>query len=266
MEAIPFERLPLTFKDALKILRGLSLDYIWIDSLCIIQDSEEDWQKESSLMSSVYGGSTVTIAASSARNASQGCFLRPPTFNGGLRARIKDGERQRVQDFRGQEVYELSTFGTYLGSRGWALQEKILPPRTIHFSDRGAFWECRTLIASEDLPEGFPRKLVSPLVRRKGEFHWLWPDIARLYSAANLTFGKDKLPALSGIARLYHNETGDQYLAGLWRTKIEEQLCWRRWSSKPSAERPLWRAPSWSWTSIDEEVSWYIPQEGVLEI
>jgi hypothetical protein len=266
MEVIPLENLPPTFKDAIRIARKLSLEYLWIDSLCIIQDSEEDWQIESSLMNSVYGGSTITIAASSARDASQGCFLRPHNFSGGLRARVKDGEQQRVQDFRGQDVYNLSTFRTHLGSRAWALQEKLLPPRTIHFSERGAFWECRTLIASEDLPEGFPKQLVSPLVRREGEFHWLWPQIVGLYSGANLTFAKDKLPALSGIAKLGHQKTGDQYLAGLWRAQIEEQLCWRRLKSTPDMKRPPWRAPSWSWASIDGEVLWYSPQEGVLGI
>lgn len=158
MKVIPVERLPNTFKDAIKIAQRLGLDYLWIDSLCIIQNSEDDWQKESALMSSVYGGSTITIAASSARDSSQGCFLKPPIFSGGLRARITDCGRRRVQDFRSQEVYNLSTFETHLGSRAWALQEKMLSPRTIHFSDRGAFWECRTTIASEYLPDGFPKQ------------------------------------------------------------------------------------------------------------
>jgi len=92
----------------------------------------------------------------------------------------------------------------------------------------------------------------------------LWSQIVGLYSAANLTFGKDKLPAISGIARLGHKETGDQYLAGLWRGRIEEQLCWRRRGSKPTL-RPTWRAPSWSWASVDGRVSWYPTQERVLE-
>jgi hypothetical protein len=92
----------------------------------------------------------------------------------------------------------------------------------------------------------------------------------RLYSAANLTFGKDKLPALSGVARLGYNETGDQYLAGLWKEQLEEQLCWDRGGNlgaKASTMRPRppWRAPTWSWASIDGEVSWYSRQKGVLD-
>lgn len=267
MEALPVERFPKTFTYAIEITQRLGLDYLWVDSLCIIQDNVDDWQKESALMSSVFGGSAITIAASSAHDGSQGCFMKPPYFSGGLRARITDAGLQRVQDFRGKEAYNLSTFSTHLGTRAWALQEKMLPPRTIHFGDRGAFWECRTTIASEYLPDGFPRQLVSPLVRRKGKFQDLWPQIVRLYSAADLTFGKDKLPALSGIARLGYNETGDQYLAGLWKGKLEEQLCWDRWGYESSIVRPRppWRAPTWSWASIDGAVSWYTRQKGVLE-
>jgi hypothetical protein len=162
VEALPVDRFPKTFKDAIEITQRLGLDYLWIDSLCIIQDSVEDWQKESALMSSVFGGSTITIAASSARDGREECFMKQPYFSGGLRARITDDELRRVQDFRSHHVYNLSTFKTHLGTRAWALQEKVLPPRTIHFGDRGAFWECRTTIASEYLPDGFPRLLISP--------------------------------------------------------------------------------------------------------
>ncbi|KAE8448134.1 hypothetical protein EG329_009738 [Mollisiaceae sp. DMI_Dod_QoI] len=265
MRTLPVEKLPKTFKDAIEIAQRLGLDYLWVDSLCIVQDSEDDWQKESARMHSVYGGSVITIAASSAQDGSEGCFLKPPHFSGGLRARITDGGKRRVQDFRSSELYNLSTYETHLGSRAWALQEKMLPPRTIHFGDRGAFWECRTTIASEYLPDGFPKQLVSPLVRRKGKFEWLWLQIVQIYSAANLTFGKDKLPALSGIASLGHNETGDQYLAGLWRRQVEEQLCWRRSGSQTAGKRPAWRAPSWSWASVDGGVTWYTRQKGVLD-
>lgn len=264
METLPVEIFPKTFKEAVEITKRLGLDYLWIDSLCIVQDSVDDWQKESGLMSSVFGGSTITIAASSARDGREGCFMKPPYFSGGLRARITDSGLRRVQDFRSRHAYDRSTSHTHLGTRAWALQEKMLSPRTVHFGDRGAFWECRTAIASEYIPEGFPDQLVSPLVKREGQFQELWPQIVHLYSGANLTFGKDKLPALSGVARLGYNETGDQYLAGLWKDKLEEQLCWSRYGPviRP---RPPWRAPTWSWASTDGAVTSYARQRDILE-
>jgi hypothetical protein len=235
-ETLPVDSLPQTFKDAIEIARNLGIDYLWIDSLCIIQNSEEDWEIESALMTSVYGESLCTIAASSARNSTEGCFRKLPNFSGGLRARITDGGRKRVQDFRGDEVYELSTWKTHLGTRAWALQEKMLPPRTIHFGDRGAFWECRTTIASEYLPDGFPRQLVRPLVRRKGKIEWLWPQIVRLYSSANLTFGKDKLPALSGVARLAYNEIETIILQACGRLDLRSSY------AGDAGNQSLWRS------------------------
>ncbi|KAK7916913.1 heterokaryon incompatibility protein [Apiospora marii] len=77
MIAIPDCQLPKTFRDAIFIARGLGISYIWIDALCIIQGDLRDWHLEAGRMYSVYGGSEVTIAASSAANAHQGCFERP---------------------------------------------------------------------------------------------------------------------------------------------------------------------------------------------
>ncbi|TGO19780.1 hypothetical protein BTUL_0002g00230 [Botrytis tulipae] len=265
MKEIPLDILPKTFEDAINITQKLGIDFLWIDSLCIIQNDDDDWQKESALMSSVYGGSFITIAASSARDSTEGCFLRPTNFSGGLRARITDGGRQRVQDFRNQAEYESSTLTAHLGTRAWALQEKLLSPRTIHFGDRGAFWECRSLIASEFFPDEFLDIFVHPLVCRTRIYEPQWRQIVNLYSASNLTYGKDKLPAFSGIAKLEFDENGDQYLAGMWRKQIEEQLCWVRVGCKAS-ERPLWRAPSWSWASINGGVGWPESDPGFLDI
>jgi hypothetical protein len=267
MEGLPVERFPKTFKDAIKISKKLGLKYLWIDSLCIIQDSVDNWQKESALMGSVFGGSTITIAASSARDGSQGCFMKPTYFSGGLRARITDGGLRRVQEFSGRGAYERSTIETHLGTRAWALQEKMLSPRTIHFGDRGAFWECRRTIASEYLPHGFPHAFAKTIVKQKKKFHKLWPQLVQLYSAANLTFGKDKLPALSGVARFEYNETGDQYLAGLWRDNLVDQLCWFRRVApyRVMQPRPPWRAPTWSWASIDNAVTSTARYDGIAE-
>ncbi|THV50641.1 hypothetical protein BGAL_0142g00220 [Botrytis galanthina] len=255
MKEIPLDILPKTFEDAINITQKLGIDFLWIDSLCIIQNDDDDWQREAALMSSVYGGSVITIAASSARDSTEGCFLKPPNFSGGLRARITDGGRQRVQDFQSEAEYESSTSRAHLGTRAWALQEKLLSPRTIHFGNRGAFWECRSLIASEFFPNKFRDIFLRPLVCRTRNYKPQWRQIVELYSAANLTYGKDKLPAFSGIAKLEFDENGDQYLAGMWRKKIEVQLCWGRvgWLA---SKRPPWRAPSWSWASIDGEVRW----------
>lgn len=75
-QEIPRGSLPLTFKDAIKIARNLHLRYLWIDSLCIIQDSREDWAHEANLMSKVYMYSFVNIAATGSSDSTSGCFWK----------------------------------------------------------------------------------------------------------------------------------------------------------------------------------------------
>lgn len=254
LELIPTEGLPQTFKDAIDISRYLGIQYLWIDSLCIIQGDEKDWRHEAALMSSVYGGSFVNIAAASARRMNEGCFRKPPHFVCGLRARVKVNGSSFVRDFSDPYQYESAVTGSYLATRAWTLQEKLLPVRTIHFGDTGAFWECQTKAANEFLPEGFTSYLGPPNLLGESRHHFKswWISVVKLYSAADLTFDKDRLPAISGIARRVHEEEGDRYLAGMWRKNLEQTLCWN--IVKPR-ERPLWRAPSWSWASVNGAVN-----------
>jgi hypothetical protein len=239
------DKLSKSFRDAIHITRKLRLDYIWIDSLCIIQRHDADWQRESSMMRSIYGGTTVTIAASSAVDGDQGCFLQPPHFRDGFYAKVKvNGKRESVREVLADSVYEKATTYSHLATRAWALQEQRLAPRTIHFRNRGAFWECQKMIASEFCPQGFYKLLVDTLICGKtAQLKSTWHEIVYLYSVAELTYDKDKLPALSGIARMAHDESPDQYLAGMWRENVEDQLCWTCFTAR---SRPSYRAPTWS--------------------
>lgn len=269
LEHISSSQLPQTFADAIKITRELGLSYIWIDSLCIKQGDTADWVREAGSMSSVYGNSFVNIAASSSSSVHGGCFVRPKSLVDGIRAlvKIRFTSCAIVREFRSREVYELNTSKSHLATRAWALQERILPPRTIHFGHRGLFWECKTSTANEFLPDGFPKQLVWGITNeriRMGSFVWWWSDLIRLYSAANMTYPSDKLPALSGIARRNHDERGGAYVAGMWLDEdILAQLCWR--SIEPR-NRPVHRAPSWSWASVDGQVGYRPRQEGIMEI
>jgi hypothetical protein len=63
---------PLTLRDAIKTARILGMSYIWIDSICIVQDSIEDWEEESSQMDKVYGQAELVVAASAAQYSDDG--------------------------------------------------------------------------------------------------------------------------------------------------------------------------------------------------
>ncbi|CAI6339950.1 unnamed protein product [Periconia digitata] len=270
MRGIPMGDLPKTFQDAIHISRSLHVEYIWIDSLCIIQDDPQDWGREASSMGAVYGGSHINIAATSSKNPHGGLFTQPKEYIDGLRTHVVVSGQSVPREFRDFDLYSHHVTGSHLATRAWTLQEKLLPPRTLHIGDRGAFWECESRTASQCLPYAYPSPEISENSRLKGlaskhtDLVSAWSSIVKIYSAANLTFTKDKLPALSGIARWFHDKCGDEYLVGLWRnSEIAYQLCWQAQDPGSRSER----LPSWSWTSVDGPVDYpdyYYPDSGIF--
>jgi hypothetical protein len=268
---IPVDRLPQTFKDAIQIVRALRIDYIWIDSLCIVQDSDADWRKESSRMSDVYGSSYINIAASSAVNPGAGCFTKPQVMCDAVEAKVNiSGQEYECWFYHIGNTYVSAVEKSHLMSRAWAVQEKLLPTRSIHFGDRGAFWECRSSVGLEGLPNLFDgaisgqslASLTYDLVdATEFEMYQRWKRVVTAYSIANLTLSRDKLPGLAGIARHFGDYKQCEYLAGMWRdARFDAQLCWCIFGPQP---RPEWRAPTWSWASVDGCASFqpYEPDE-----
>ena len=255
LENIPEEQLPQTFKDAVFTARALGLHYIWIDSLCIVQGESDhlDWINESGKMRSVYGRAYVNIAATTATDVHKGFLAKAPNYSGGFATRVSTRKYCSVRVFQARHVYDVSTSETHLATRAWALQERLLAPRTIYMGDYGLFCECRTTWLSEFLPDGSPQMTNTRLVIPE-DTAWDWGKIVRLYSNAKLTNPADKLPALSGIARRQHEATGDHYLAGMWKENLLRQLVWMCFEK---GDRPQWRAPSWSWTSVDGSTEFY---------
>ncbi len=134
--------LPRTFQDAITVTKKLHFRYLWIDALCIVQDDFDDWLKEAALMGQYYRDCGVNISALSAHGGGDG-FLhpRPPIsvvqFQAGLNLRRSQSPWS--------EVFQQSP----LSQRAWVLQERLVSPRIIHFSDRELFWECLTISARE---------------------------------------------------------------------------------------------------------------------
>lgn len=258
---IPMDSFPRTFSDAFQIAKAVGISYIWIDSLCIVQDDDDDWQKEADLMQSVYSGSHLNIAAASATDAYGGCFVKPPYFRDGVQAKINIQGTEVIKEFSYQGFYKRSILNSHLMSRGWAIQEKLLAPRTIHFGDRGAIWECAGTVVSEFFPKWEPEGLGTCLLYRQMRDRYDWSKVVRVYSATNLTYPRDKIPALAGIARAVAKDTGREYVAGLWKRNLEDQLWWypigkRRTRKRPCSHELDWVAPSWSWASIDGPVQY----------
>lgn len=155
-DSIAWSSLPQTFQDAIHFVRKLGLRYLWIDSLCIIQDDPEDWRQESAKMSSIYQDSYITIAATKSANADGGCYSDATpfdidheltmTFQGRTPAQVY--VREKVAHF---DVFKVDNSRSLfpLLSRGWAFQERLLAPRVLHFCKKELVWECQEFSSCE---------------------------------------------------------------------------------------------------------------------
>lgn len=258
---VPQDRLCKTFKDAILIASSLDVAYLWIDSLCIVQDDQQEWRHESVQMSRIYGNSYLNIAAAGARDGSEGCFFGKEKHRiSPFHVQIKDSNNmdQFYNCIPQMDIYNTCVTETPLASRAWTLQERLLSPRNLYFSRTQLLWECNEKVSSESFPDQVPMDISiasdgasSPW--RKGALSDSWKSILAMYTAAHMTREEDKLPAISGIARKIAEQTGNECVAGLWRHKMETELLW--FCVEPGNKPVVYRAPSWSWAAVDSEIS-----------
>lgn len=260
---IPQKQLPKTIQDAIKLTRRLGLEYIWIDCLCILQDSDPDWETEAAKMGHYYQYANLTIAASAAVSASGGLFNRRPKVSQPKQIQFRDfdgslyplvAQRRNIQLW----TNTIDDLGP-LSQRGWTFQEHALSGRIIHFAEGEMIWECPTEMISED---GHPIKnnchsMIKEfrMERQKSPENY-WRFLVRAYSDRRLSYSKDKLPAIAGMAERYHEMANQQYLAGLWRENLPVDLLWSSWGWEEADKPPkILPGPSWSWASIDGGVT-----------
>lgn len=142
---VPLDALTRTFQDAVKVCRSLKIKYIWIDSLCIIQNSPKDWENEAARMADIYENASITIAATKSASSSGGCYseipdkyiARPiPGYQNAF-ARVQlPGLPTHWEHFGRQK--ELPLF-----NRGWIYQEMRLSHRVLHYCAQEVIWACR---------------------------------------------------------------------------------------------------------------------------
>jgi len=273
-DGLPEPILPRTLKDAFEFTRALGLRYLWIDVLCILQDSDRDWQSNASKMGLIYKSAYCSLAADAAKNTATGL----PSYN--IKNKLSNDDL--IIDFssRSGQPFDLICVSVCgwdrlrdppipgssepLHLRSWTLQERHLSHRMIHFSSNDLLWECTQGRSSTRLP-WFPWSPHTPQSRRllDGDKEGLeshlqnggWDNIITDYSRRGLTYEKDIYTAISGLAAAVDAKLScsDQYLAGLWRSTLPLSLCWWAMFSENIIVEPpesAGRAPSWSWASI----------------
>ncbi|KAF2441805.1 HET-domain-containing protein [Karstenula rhodostoma CBS 690.94] len=258
-KSIPTNKLSQTFQDALYMTYSLGFRFLWIDSLCIIQDDLQDWEQESQAMCRIYKGAVCNIAAS-ARQTSEGQGFLPSSRS--LHPVVPP------LDLHTDELY----------GRAWVLQEQMLALRTLHCQGDQIYWECRTSMCNEVWPSGWAESLkhryraagsqVTPIritpkdIEASQEYlpYIVWLEMVSHYSRRAISYTTDRLPALAGIAADMALLLNDTYTSGIWQKALHNGVLYQSrgnlfsWEEPPEPH-PMWdKVPSWSWASLGRPV------------
>lgn len=261
---------PQSIRDAVAVTNRIGQRYLWIDALCILQDSPEDKVTQLGKMHAIYKNSYLTINASRASSTHEG-FLHqsrpqreprttiPFPCPGGTAGTVfiayvipwvKEGPDKAYWD----ELEPITW-------RGWCYQEKVLPARSLLYASDTLKYYCQTETVSIGealcekstglrLPHGiYPSASTVKCEVDAVQFRQSWLAALFQYTLRSITIPSDRLPAFGAVAEQFAIVSQDRYLAGLWwKTLLLDFL----WATHDTRERPkAYRAPSWSWASVD---------------
>lgn len=281
---IAFDQLPATIRDAISTTYKLGIRYLFVDSLCIIQDDEDDKRAQIDQMPNIYSEALITIIASRASSVEVG-FLhnRPSSLEDLGEYRYGDFFRMPLRCPSGEidsvilmdSVRRTSCEPLY--ARAWALQEQLLARRVLEYGSNQTTWSCWSVdglvdgwLANYSTPESHPRwvpEMFRPYLTQKAvekvgdngdqdnqkQILRQWHNLVEKYTTRNLSESGDKLLAIGAIAERVGSALKDHYLAGTWKSRLPNDLLWRvifKRHSRPEGDR----APSWSWAAVDGEV------------
>jgi hypothetical protein len=266
-QGIALGHLPPTFRDAVQITRRLGFKYLWIDSLCILQDSRSDWLAESNAMREVYRNAVLNISADACSGTETGIFASANTGRHLNEAVTKLPARSTKEHVTGEVSFHRDIYDpeSPLQERAWVLQESTFSPRRIRYLASGIQWSCEIIRScSEDDPEmqnivghrTDPHSIFQmPVVkdgdneaqgRRENILSW-WYKRLNDYLGRQITYQSDRLPAIAGIAKEVAERTGYHYRCGLWEEDILTGLLW----AAPGVGVDLSKGPSWTWAIVD---------------
>ncbi|KAK3897968.1 heterokaryon incompatibility protein-domain-containing protein [Staphylotrichum tortipilum] len=265
VNGIEWAKLPLLVQDVAKVVMHLGLNYLWVDALCIIQDSQQDKEKEIAKMAGVYSNAFVTISAATGaerplleRRANESVTGRPPIEVPFLCSDLRPGSAYLYQEV-GSSDPTIYSRKDLIHQRAWTLQEHVLSPRLLVFSHWQLLWHCSSC-GEQDGYSISGRKYFRLL--GLGSLDEIfdeggWHTIVQNYSRRKLSFPSDRLLAISAISEKVHaSRSGQlgQYLAGMWSETITWDLLWSSDEAKGSriGDRGF---PSWSWVSVNGPVT-----------
>jgi hypothetical protein len=256
---IQLETLPPVFTDTIKIARTLGIRYVWIDALCILQDDKPDWEAESKLMAAVYRQSYLTLAAVSASSVEDKILSTPKHTErvGPVVTLVRKHFPRRA---------DLSSEDFPMRTRAWTYQERLSAPRVLYISKQELLWECfenrlcecggSTFYFINQVDKSDFYDVCLQPIHEDYVIQNMWRQLVIEYSVLNLTVAADKLPAISALANTIFDRRGSGYAAGLWKDSLIFDLCWEVGRGSLTKHDFSWRAPTWSWASIDGPITY----------
>jgi hypothetical protein len=263
-------------KDAISVAKAVPVDYLWIDAVCILQDSPEDKAKEVARMAQIYHHSVLTIVAANSEDMTHGFLqMRPDPFStwSEICARTCRTGRVLTLPFRfaqeklgtvflqcaycGEKCYDPEP----IQKRAWTLQEEAMAQRLLVYRSSTLEWSCNTLSHYLDaplVPAGAPKIQTAKPPNDKIMALGQWQHIVWQVSRRELSLSSDMLPAVAALAQQYKQVLGPGYFAGIWEYGLLQQLCWIRiYLGKRNAVAvpQQYRAPTWSWVSSADEIN-----------
>ncbi|KAH9850577.1 heterokaryon incompatibility protein-domain-containing protein [Lenzites betulinus] len=290
--------LPKTITDAIRVTHALGIQYLWADTLCIIQDSDADKRREIGRMHRIYRDAHLTVIAASASKVSEG-FLQdrpaaPCSRDGTVLPDIilpiihplpqytdnnlspENGPKQHVGRMHISPTYtryqghieQYNHSWDPISGRGWCMQEYLMSPRALLFTSQTLQFRCQTAthcIGDAIYDPTDERRipdtlfLAEPPLLEYGSEEWMgvhaaWRGVVDDYSRRTVTVPSDKLVACGAIAGEFHRVLRSDYLAGLWRHALLDDLLWFKETGSDIPRPAEYRAPSWSWASLDGHV------------
>lgn len=278
-DGIPWADLPKTFQEAMIFTHKLGIRYLWIDSLCIIQDDADDWFREAGRMATTYENATLTLASATSSSSQDGLYRSSvPSWsmegNACLR-RCSDPVFFEHQYTRNPAFLDRVA---PLLRRAWVLQERLISRRVLYFTPLELVFEC---YSGDETESGFcwinstvknmltELKSPDPDNNRSPNPDFfasikMWRGLVEDFTHLQLTRNEDTLPAMAGLAKKTMELTGrsaGDYLAGSWRQTFVEDMMWQRVRSVGAVDRINNKIPTWSWARDDKPKS-FVTQGG----
>ncbi|KAK1081767.1 hypothetical protein LTR33_004416 [Friedmanniomyces endolithicus] len=290
--------LPRTILDAMQVTKAAGERYLWVDSLCILQDNSEESSEQIANMDRVYGSALFTIVAADGEHADVGlCGVRNEVFvdagDEGTPRHIVQPTASLKNDLTVIAPFERSR-ATPISrrnweSRAWTFQERHLSRRMLFFGNNEMVWHCRGMVAREDMPveqSGYEHPTLDWLAlkpqhlgvgvdeywrdgsfetNRHGRTHLVrsatFAEYARLvgqYSQRTMTHGSDAVNAFAGLLRIFSLAFESECVYGLPSVLLDVALLWR--SVEPLQKRNVGLGfPSWSWAGWEGKVAYAEP-------